>query len=64
MTHYIVRIKERNNPYIVETEHIGNLDKQGIIDFYGLEQPDVESFTIQIKGTPLLYGHRKARQAQ
>lgn len=59
-THYIVRIKERNRPHVIETEYIGNLDKRGIIDFYGLENPDVESYTIQIAGTSLIYGHKKA----
>lgn len=56
--HYIVRIKERNNPHIVETEAIGSWSKRQIIAFFGLEEPDVESYTIQIAGTPEIYGHR------
>lgn len=59
-THYIVRIKERGRDYFIVTEYIGNLDKRGIIDFYGLENDDVQEYTIQIAGTPLIYGHRKA----
>lgn len=58
--HYIVRIKERNNPHIVETEAIGGWTKRQIIEFYGLENEDVESYTIHIAGTPLMYGHTKA----
>lgn len=57
--HYIIRIKERNNPHIVETEYIGNKSRRDIIEFYGLEQPDVESYTIRIAGTSCEYGHRK-----
>lgn len=59
-THYIVRIKERNNPHIVETEAIGRWTKRQIINFFGLEDNDVESYTIQIAGTPEIYGHKKA----
>lgn len=58
--HYIVKVKEHNNPHVVETEYIGNLDKRGVIDFYGLERPEVEGYMIQIAGTPLVYGHNKA----
>lgn len=61
-THYIIRIKEWNNPRIIETEHVGNLDKRGVIEFFGLEQPDVESYTIQVAGKPEMYGHKKAIQ--
>ncbi len=62
MTRYIVRIKERNNSNIITTTYSGIFDKQGIIAFFGLEQPDVESYTIQIAGTPIIYGHRKGIQ--
>lgn len=61
-THYRIRVKERNNSHIVETEFIGNKSRRYIIDFFGLEQPDVESYTIQIAGTPHIYGHKKAVQ--
>ncbi len=59
-THYIIRIKEKGNPHTLTTEYIGNKTKREIIDFYGLEQPDVESYTIRIAGTSCEYGHRKA----
>lgn len=59
-THYIIRIKERNKPYVIKTEYIGSKTKREIIDFYGLENDDVESYSIQIYGTPLLYGHVRA----
>lgn len=63
-THYIIRIKEKGNPHTLTTalttEYIGNKGKREIIDFYGLEQPDVESYTIRIAGTSCEYGRRKA----
>lgn len=59
-THYIVRVKKHDNPKPMEIEHVGDIDKKGIIAFYGLEEPDVESYTIRITGTPLTYGHIKA----
>lgn len=59
-THYIVRIKERGSSHFIETEHIGNLTKRQVIDFYGLENEDVQEYTIQIAGTPHIYGHKKA----
>lgn len=59
-THYIIRIKERNNPHIITTEFVGFKTKREVIDFYGLENEDVESYTIRIAGTPLIYGHNKA----
>ena len=59
-THYIVRIKERGRNHFIETEYIGNKTKREIIEFYGLENDDVAEYTIQIAGTPLMYGHRKA----
>lgn len=62
MQHYIIRIKERNNSHIVETEAIGSWTKRQIIAAYGLEEPDVESYTIQIAGTQAIYGHRKGIQ--
>lgn len=62
-THYIVRIKERGSDHEIETHFVGNKTRRYIIDFYGLEKDDVESYTIQIAGRPELYGHRKARQA-
>ena len=59
-THYIVRIKEVGKPGIIETEAIGRWTKRQIINFFGLEDNDVESYTIQIAGTPEIYGHKKA----
>lgn len=58
--HYIIHIKEKGNPHTLTTEYIGNKTKREIIDFYGLEQPDIESDTILIVGTTCDYGHRKA----
>lgn len=62
-THYIIRIKERGSDREIETHFVGNKTKRYIIDFYGLENPDVESYEIRIAGTPLVFGHRKAKTA-
>ena len=58
--HYIIRIKERNNPNIVETEAFGKWTKGLLISFFGLEEPDVESYTIQVAGTSEIYGRRNS----
>lgn len=58
--HYIIRIKERNNPHIITTEYVGLKTRREVIDFYGLESENVERYTIRIAGTPLVYGHNKA----
>ena len=47
-TRYRVRIKEWNTPHWIETEYIGNLTRQGIIEFYGLHEPDVEDYRIEV----------------
>ena len=47
-THYRVRIKERNTPHEIETEYIGNKTRQQIIEFYGLNKPDVEHYRIEV----------------
>lgn len=59
-THYIVRIKERGSDHFIESEFIGNKTKRELIEFYGLENDDVAEYTIQIAGTPLIHGRRKA----
>ena len=46
--HYRVRIKEWNTPHWIESEYIGNLTRQQIIEFYGLNEPDVEDYRIEV----------------
>lgn len=46
--HYRVRIKEWNTPHWIESEYIGNLTRQQIIEFYGLNEPDVEDYKIEV----------------
>lgn len=58
--HYIVRIKEVGKSGIIETEAIGRWTRQQIINFYGLEEPEVESYSIQVAETGEIIGHRKA----
>ena len=42
MRTYKVRYKEVGSDRIGETMHIGELSKEGVIKFFGLDMPDVE----------------------
>jgi hypothetical protein len=53
---YIIRVKEKGNPDWIESYYAGNRTKEQLIEFYGLNQPDVEAYQIQVQGTPLVYG--------
>lgn len=46
MRHFKIRIREVGSDHIIETEYHGNLDRAGVIDFYGLKNPDVEWYQI------------------
>lgn len=45
--HYTVRIKEKNSDHVIETEAVGRWTRKKIIAFYGLEEPDVEWYTLR-----------------
>lgn len=47
MRHWIITTKERKHPHPFRTEHHGNLDKDGIIEFFGLHFSDVEWYRIE-----------------
>lgn len=46
-SYWIITIKEVNSDHTIETEYLGNIDRKGLIDFYGLEEPDVEWYKIE-----------------
>lgn len=56
-THYILRVKMLGSEHYEKREFIGNMTKREIIDLYGLESDNVESYLIEVVGTPLVYGH-------
>ena len=43
----------------MEINHYGNHDKRFLIGLYGLDQHDVESYTIRIAETPLIYSRSR-----
>lgn len=45
--HWKIRLKERTTGHICTPEHIGYLDRQGVIKFFGLDEPDIEWYDIQ-----------------
>lgn len=52
MKHYKIRIREVGRSNVIVTEHHGNLDRAGVIEFFGLNQPDVEWYEItELKDT-------------
>ena len=44
--HYRIRAKERTTGRIVTPEYIGSKPRAQVIEFFGLEEPDVEWFEI------------------
>lgn len=46
--HYEVTIKEVGRDHILKTSYIGPLSRQGVVDFFGLENDDVEWYRIEI----------------
>lgn len=44
---YLIRIKEKNNAHIIETEYLGNVDEKFLIGFFGLNDEDVEWYEIE-----------------
>lgn len=47
MRHWKIIIKETGRPKPIETQHHGNLDRHGVIDFFGLDNCDVEWYRIE-----------------
>lgn len=44
--HWHVKIWEHGKPKPIETEHHGYLDYQGVVKFFGLNDPDVDRYEI------------------
>ncbi len=47
--HYEITTKEVGREKPIKTSFIGDRDRKYIIDFFGLEQPDVEWYKIELK---------------
>ncbi len=47
--HYEITTKEVGREKPIKTTYIGDRDRRYIIDFFGLEQPDVEWYKIELK---------------
>lgn len=45
--HWKIRLKERTTGQICTPEYSGYLDRKGIVEFFGLEEPDVEWYDIK-----------------
>lgn len=49
MKHYEITIKEVGRPNPLKTSLSGNKTRQQVIEWFGLENPDVEWYTIEEK---------------
>lgn len=47
MKHFKITIKEKGHERPVCPEYVGNVTEAYLIDFFGLERNDVESYTIE-----------------
>mgnify|MGYP007113739400 CR=1 FL=1 len=45
--HWKIRLKERTTGHICTPEHIGYFTREQVIEFFGLENPDVEWYEIE-----------------
>ncbi len=45
--HWKIRLKERTAGHILTPEYIGYSDREEVIKFFGLENPDVEWYEIE-----------------
>lgn len=45
-THYRIRARERTTGRIVTPEYIGSKTRAEVIEFFGLEEPDIEWYEI------------------
>ena len=46
MANWKVKVWEAGRDRLVETEHHGNLDREGVIKFFGLREPDVVRYEV------------------
>lgn len=47
MKHFTAKIKEHGNDHILTPSYTGDVDKEFLIKFWGLNEPDVEWYTIE-----------------
>lgn len=47
MKKFIIRIKEKGNYHIITTSHTGDRSRESVVNFFGLEDPDVEWYEIE-----------------
>ena len=47
MRHWKVQIKECGNNHILTPELVGDYDEQYCIEFFGLDEPDVEWYKLE-----------------
>lgn len=45
--HFKIRAKERTTGQIVTPEYVGNKTREQVIEFFGLEEPDIERYEIE-----------------
>jgi hypothetical protein len=47
MRTWIIECKEKWCDHPIRTTHVGNLEREDIIKFFGLNEPDIEWYTIE-----------------
>ena len=47
MKHFTAKIKEQGNSHILTPSYTGDVDKEFLIKFWGLNEPDIEWYTIE-----------------
>lgn len=45
--HFKITVKERTTRQILTPEYIGNASREQVIQFFGLEEPDIEWYKIE-----------------
>lgn len=45
--HWKIRLKERGADHVLTPEYIGYHDREEVIEFFGLENPEVEWYEIE-----------------
>lgn len=49
MRHFEITIKEVGREHPIKTSYVGDVTYKYLVDFFGLENPDVEWYGIEIK---------------
>ena len=48
MKHWEAKIKEKGNSHILRPSYYGDVDKEYLIKFWGLNEPDVEWYELNL----------------